>query len=1153
MCNSYRLSSKRSCRLHLAVLGAATLLCLLAAGGAQGAPPAPPALRLMLPAAHTGSVEALALGPDAELAATGGSDQRIHLWHLPSARQWRSLVGHSSGITTLAFNPDATLLASGDESGGVRVWRVADGAELCSWKNVDDRDAQLPSDQASRRVGWDDRGTLWAVGQRGLARKWRVAGCTESAATALNDGTVWDALPERNGWTIASQDALLRLDEQGKTIWRLPLETYPVSLHRRGKAGAVLLSDGRLLEFGADGRLAAAPPAQLYSSSGTSLAPLGDGWIATSGSRVLTRYRAGQEQEIAPLDSPAASDSRLSFSQVAVAGQKIVAAGEQGVVVLDARSFELRARLEVPPPLYQSVLAASAAGGRLLVGGLGDAVLWDLTSGRPLGTLRLPEEGSDIRAARFGAEGRTLLIVARSMERKAGDKLLHYSLESGRFLPAVTLPGSVFELALDAAGGRVFLATNSGILGYRADNLAPLGRLGSLSYAEYVDVDEVGTRLVAANGNEAELIDLADGRVLKRWEAGSATYEALGGSISGVRLGRPGDSVWFATATGVTAFDTLGARRWRTTLPTDFSRRLTLAPGGRTLLAAGQSATRLDAQTGQATALLLPVEAASACWLDARNALMLGADGAVRLWQSEPRPLLEWRSFARTGFDACTMNAGLCEEAPPWMVATGDGRFDLADFGYLPKLAWYDSRDPYRPLQFEWFARKAFTPRLLARTLAQGLPAGGGLSAGPVDPPRVKILSVSSASQPAGSVQVELAVEQGALPLSGLQLYRNGVRVARADARAIAAAPLRDGARIVRFQAVRLPHWQGSGPVRFEAWAFDSGSIRSSAAFAKHTPSPLVTGEWQPSRTWLVNIGVNRHENASFDLTYAANDARRMGAVLSKTLAANGGYQVVTVPLISDAGPAGLAAAGKARIREALLILSGSAPASADPGLAPLVRAAPGDRVVITFSGHGVRDSAGEFYLVPADTGPGEGRSADPALFAHAISSRELALWLDGMDADRVVLILDACHAAAAVDPTGFVPGPMDSAGLGQLAYDKGFAVLVATQADDVALESGRLQQGVLTYALIQDGLEAASADHAPADGWIGLIEWLRYGVKRVPGLARRIRSGDLPAAADSRGVKRWGLTGAPPAAQTPALFYFSRERIDERLLALPR
>jgi uncharacterized caspase-like protein len=213
--------------------------------------------------------------------------------------------------------------------------------------------------------------------------------------------------------------------------------------------------------------------------------------------------------------------------------------------------------------------------------------------------------------------------------------------------------------------------------------------------------------------------------------------------------------------------------------------------------------------------------------------------------------------------------------------------------------------------------------------------------------------------------------------------------------------------------------------------------------------------------------------------------------------------------------------------------------------------------VVISFAGHGVRDTGGEFYLLPGDTGPDEGRSANPSLFSHAISSRELAQWLDGLDADRVVLILDACHAAAAVDASGFTPGPMDSAGLGQLAYDKGFAVLVATQANDVALESGRLQQGLLTYALLRDGLETNAADHAPVDAWIGLIEWLRYGVIRVPDLARRMRTGDLPVATGSRGASRIGQAGsaraAPPVAQTPALFYFPRGRLDQRLLAVPR
>ena len=1135
------------------------LVFFLPVFGAQSAPLDTPALRLMSPVAHAGSVEALAVRPDAELVATGGSDQRIHLWHLPSARQWRSLAGHRAGVRTLAFSPDGSLLASGDEDGVVHVWRVADGTRLCSWTNVDDRDATLPAPQASMRVGWDSRDTLWAVGQRGLARQWRVAGCAESARTVLHDSTTWDALRERDGWTVATHEAVLRVDVRGKVVWRLPLDASPISLHRREASDAVLLSDGRVLEFDSRGRVSATPPAQLDRASSASLAPLGDGWIASGGSRLLTRCRAGQVQEISPLDSSKGADSRslLSFDRVAVVRQKIVAAGVQGLVVLDARSLDLSARLEAPSSVYHSVIAANAASGRLLVGGISQAVLWDLPAGRPLGTLGLPEPHASIHSARFSADGRTLLIIAVSGDASARRMLLHYNFDNGRFLPPVILPGSAFELALDAVGGRIFVATSSGILAFRMVDLAPLGRVGSLNHVEHIDVDEGSTHLIAANANEAELIGLADGRVLHRWELGWATQEAVGGGIRDARVGRQGEWVWFASHNGVSAFDASGVRRWRSELPTDFSRRLALAPGGRALLAAGTVAARLDAQTGAASPLALPVATESIGWFDARNVLMLGADGAVRLWQSAPQPLLEFRSFNRPadGVVCGHLLAGLCSDPPPWLVTSEAGRFDLGDFSALPGLVWYDRRDPFRPLQLEWFARIAFTPRLLGRTLAQGLPAGGSLSAKPVDPPRVKILSIAPATQSTDSVQIELAVEQGALPLAGVQLYRNGVRVARADTRELAAAPRRDGARIVRFNAVRLPKSLVSEPIRFEAWAFDSDGIRSNAALVEHMRPPVVASEWRPNRTWLVTIGVNRHENANFDLSYAANDAQRMGTVLSKTLAADGlRNTVVSVPLIADVTPV---AASKARIREALQILSGSAPASADPILAPLARADPGDRVVITFAGHGVRDSAGEFYLLPGDTGPEGGSSPNAAFFARAISSRELAQWLDGLDADRVVLILDACHAAAAVDASGFVPGPMDSIGLGQLAYDKGFAVLVATQANDVALESGRLQQGLLTYALLRDGLETNAADYAPVDGWIGLVEWLRYGVTRVPDLARRMRTGDLPPATSSRGATRVGQAGlalaAPPAAQTPALFYFPRGRLDQRLLAVPR
>src|SRR5205814_1846713 len=102
----------------------------------------------------------------------------------------------------------------------------------------------------------------------------------------------------------------------------------------------------------------------------------------------------------------------------------------------------------------------------------------------------------------------------------------------------------------------------------------------------------------------------------------------------------------------------------------------------------------------------------------------------------------------------------------------------------------------------------------------------------------------------------------------------------------------------------------------------------------------------------------------------------------------------------------------------------------------------------------------------------------------------------------------DACHSAASV-PEGFKPGPMGDRGLGQLAYDKGMQILAATQADDVALESEKLGQGLLTYALVNDGLKARKAA-ADGKGPITIGNWLHYAERRVPELYADIQTGKL-------------------------------------------
>jgi hypothetical protein len=128
----------------------------------------------------------------------------------------------------------------------------------------------------------------------------------------------------------------------------------------------------------------------------------------------------------------------------------------------------------------------------------------------------------------------------------------------------------------------------------------------------------------------------------------------------------------------------------------------------------------------------------------------------------------------------------------------------------------------------------------------------------------------------------------------------------------------------------------------------------------------------------------------------------------------------------------------------------------------------------------------------------------------------------------------------------------MGSRGLGQLSYDKGIRILTASQADNVALESALIRQGLLTYALTHDGLEAAQADFKPKDQTILLAEWLQYAEQRVPVLYGEIKSGQLQNFGDSAHTK--GVMVVQPedggmvpqgqsSLQRPALFDFARMR----------
>ncbi|HEX8338134.1 MAG TPA: hypothetical protein VF621_15560, partial [Pyrinomonadaceae bacterium] len=556
---------------------------------------------------------------------------------------------------------------------------------------------------------------------------------------------------------------------------------------------------------------------------------------------------------------------------------------------------------------------------------------------------------------------------------------------------------------------------------------------------------------------------------------------------------------------------------------------------------------------------------------DGRLLLTNGLDGFERIYE------------VATGRELCRF---ITRADGSWVVVDPEGRFDASDLEEIQGVHWLAPEDPLKPLPLEIFMRDYYEPRLLARILAgEKFAPVRALAEVNRSQPQVRILSVEQMKDEPEFARVTVEVER---PADGsgvydLRLFRDG-RLAGREPGGDGELPTdpQTGRHVYGF-TVRLPRPRAGAEadarrVEFTAYAFNRDKVKSATARAGFEPPvPLAASK---GRAYVVSVGVNAYENEAWDLRFAANDARRLQEVVAARVRDGGEYEeVVGVPLISDyaaeggrkASPRVLkeTAATKKNFRAVLDLLAGlkvdEEVLKAIPNADRLRRATPEDLVIISFSSHGYADERGRFYLFASDVGdagaPKELRDA----LTRAISSDELGAWLLGVDAGELILVVDACHSAASVQGEGFKPGPMGSRGLGQLSYDKGMRILTSTQADDVALESGLIEQGLLTYALTRDGLESARADFRPRDARITVAEWLAYGVERVPALHAEVERKLALMKAGGPAALRFGedgqarvvlfpeggrglrvkVSGQPARTQQPALFDFARRRRD--------
>ncbi|MDH3528628.1 MAG: caspase family protein [Acidobacteriota bacterium] len=364
------------------------------------------------------------------------------------------------------------------------------------------------------------------------------------------------------------------------------------------------------------------------------------------------------------------------------------------------------------------------------------------------------------------------------------------------------------------------------------------------------------------------------------------------------------------------------------------------------------------------------------------------------------------------------------------------------------------------------------------------------------------------------------------------------------------------------FKDVKLPR-DGRGKVEFSAYAFNSDRVKSDTARTEYSYEPKET---RLGNTYLVSVGVNSYENKRYDLNYAANDARRMQDVLGEGLkvklkATN--QKLYQIPIVSDKADGARPAVNNATkevIKGVFSLFAGKAVSSEilekipvkengkDINSKDLPRIEPEDTLIISVSSHGYAAQSGIFYILPNDIGENTTGITGEVL-PKLISSDELSLWMRDITAREMLMIVDACHSAASVQGSGFKPGPMGSRGLGQLAYDKGMRIVAATQADDVALEARTLNQGLLSYALITDGIEKKLANtEEPEKNELFIREWLEYSEMRVPELYDGIKDGTF---------KNVGSQCIGPTCpkieirkQRPGIFDFRRDKNDSLLMS---
>ncbi len=1094
-----------------------------------------------------------AFSPDSRLLAAAGGNNSVRVWEVATGRELQTLAGGQSsfmgalGITYVGFSADGKKLVT--ISDAIRVWDTSSWRETVTLQVADINPGGLAGGTAGVALSADGN-QLARVDAEKIKFIDLVSG-RETRAVDLPDKEL-----EGVELIFGADGHLLvaGINEKKLKVWDVTSKAERVQ--------APTQKDFSFIKFSSDGRLIALCENYTVKiwevATGRALPPLNvpntgvfveyggvfanfnqDGKkLATGGFGTQTfLWETETGKQLQQMKGRTNMAYAVAFS---ADGTQLTSGGRTR---WDLRTGQGRRLISQPS---DKIFAMPSPDGKLVAifaPNIPTITIYDASNGKTLQTLTRANSTDGVEKIYFSPDGRWLAV---SYMRAQGTQIIGqlpsselkiWDVNAGREIQTLTLSASPAEAGF-SSDGRVFatVATQGEIAlwdvasGKRLQTLTSAPGQSSNPFGNLGTMPNMGNIKPGQIPNIQNMPNMADLSAMMSNVLGTVAAGTAGRTVTSVSFSRDGKILASGGIETKTNFDMAAMmgqatgnqkrpKNQPTPDPNNILKDLKVETTGQIVLWNPATGQQIGAIKGHGKGINDVVFSR-----DAKLIASAGTDNTIKIWdvgtQRELRTLsghiatIESMDFSPDGkllasasddgstflWDTATGEHLLTlislDDGGEWMVVTPEGLFDGTPQSWN-QILWRYNQDTFNVAPVEWFFNEYYYPGLLSEVFAGKRPhVAQDISRKDRRQPIVK-LSVGGANENISTRTVKVKIDIADAPADtdhpkgtgarDVRLFRNGslVKVWHGDAlKGQPAASLEEEISII------------AGPNRLTAYAFNTDNVKSKDA------NLLLTGADSLKRAgtaWVIAVGVNEYANSQYNLKYAVADANSFAEELQrqqKQLARFANVEIV--PLLNDQ-------ATKANILAALRRLSGEsgAPTLKAGPLDKLKRAEPEDAVVIYFAGHGTAQGQ-RFYLLPHDLGyTGDRGALDEnglkTILSHSISDLELEDAVEGLGAGTLLMVIDACNSGQALEAEEKRRGPMNSKGLAQLAYEKGMYILTAAQSYQAALEAAQLGHGLLTYALVEEGLKSGAADNEPKDGVVNAREWLDFATERVP------------------------------------------------------